>query len=170
MKERLLQVVAIGFMVLFMGTVSAEPQDREHHRMHRAHGGMMHGGPDIDRIVEHLSRRLELDETQELTIRNIVDAAKPEAEALRQQAQSYREDMHGMDVADSDYDMNLQNYASRQGELVTKMILLHGRVMAEVSAELTDEQRAKLLEGRDRMRKRFMDHRRSREPAEDTTT
>lgn len=169
MKERLLQVVAIGVMVLFMGAVSAESEDGEHHRMHRSHGGMMHGGPDIDRMVEHLSRRFELDERQELAIRKIVDAAKPEAEAFRQQARSDRQAMHELDVADAEYDAKLQDYASRNGELATQMTLLHGRVMAKVKAELTDEQRAKLSELRDGMHERFMHHRRSRDSAENTT-
>ncbi len=170
MKERLLQVVAIGFMVLFIGAVSAEPEDDEHHRMHRSHGGMMHGGPDFGRIVGHMSRRLELDERQELAIRKIVDAAKLEAEALHQQAKSDRQTMRELDVADTDYDAKLQDYASRKGELATQMTLLHGRIRAKINAELTDEQRAKLSEERDGMRKRFRHHRRSREPTEDTTT
>ena len=170
MKERLLRVVAIGVMVLFMGAVSAESEDGEHHRMHRSHGGMMHGGPDIDRIVEHMSRRLELDERQELAIRKIVDAAKPEAEALRQQVQSDRRAMHDLNVADAEYDAKLQDYASRNGELATQMTLLHGRTMAKVKAELTDEQRAKFSEVRDGMHKRFRHHRRSRDPVENTTT
>ena len=53
MKERLLQVVSIGFMVLFMGAVSAEPEDGGHRGRHHGHAGMMHGGPDFSRIVEH---------------------------------------------------------------------------------------------------------------------
>ena len=170
MKDRLLQVAAIACFLLFTGTVPAEPEDGEHHRMHRGHGGMMHAGPDIDRIVGHMMQRLELDETQELAIRNILDAAKPEADALRQEAQSIREAMHALDVADADYDMNLQNYASRNGELATQVTLLHGRVMAEVNAQLTEEQRAELSEVRDGMRQRFREHRRSRKPQEDSTT
>ncbi len=170
MKERLLQVVSIGFVVLLVGTVWAESEDGGHRGMHRGHVGMMHGGRDFDRIVEHMSQRLELNDKQELAIRNIVEAAKPEAEALREQAQSNREAMHALDVADADYDVQLQELASRNGELVTQLTLLHGRLRAAVSAELTDEQRAKLSEGRDTMRKRFRHHRRSGESADDTTT
>ena len=170
MKQRLLQVFAIGIMVLFMGAAWAESEDGEHHRMHRSHDGMMHGGPDIDRMVEHLSRQLELDERQELAIRKIVDGAKPEAEALRQQARSDRQAMHELDVADAEYDAKLQDYASRNGELATQMTLLHGRVMAKINAELTDEQRAKLSKERDGMHERFRHHRRSHDSAENTTT
>ncbi len=169
MKERLLQVVSIGFMVLFMGAVSAEPEDGGHRGRHHGHAGMMHGGPDFSRIVEHMSRRLELDDTQKQVIGNIVDAAKPEAEGLREQAQSIRVAMHALDIADEDYDVQRQKLAGRKGELVTQVTLLHGRVMAEINAELTDEQRAKFSEGRDKMRKRFRHHRRSGESANDTT-
>ncbi len=169
MKEHLLQVAAIGFMVLFVSAVSAGPEDSEHRGMHRSHGGMMHGGPDIERMAKHISRRLELDDTQALVIRNIVDAAKPEAMALRQQVRSNRKAMHKLDVADADYDLKLQNFASRNGELVTQMTLLHGRIMAEVNAELTDEQRAKLSAELDGKRKKSRHHRRSREPAEESS-
>lgn len=170
MRERLYKVVTMSFMVLFISSAMAETEDGERHRMHHGHGGIMHGGPDMNRIVEHISRKLELNETQELAIRNIVDAAKPKAEALHEQAKANRETLHALDASDADYDAKLQNYASRNGELVTQMTVLHGRVMAEVNAELTDEQRAKLSEARDGMRERFRHHRRSRDSSDDTTT
>jgi len=167
MSERFLQVVSVGFMIFFIGSAWAETEDGGHHGMHR---GMTHGGPDMERMVEHMSQRLELDEAQELAIRNIVGAAKPEAQALHEQERSNREAMHALDLSDADYDVKLQNLAVRNGELVTQMTLLHGRVMAEVSAELTDDQRARMSEGRDEMRKHFRHRRRSKESVEDTTT
>lgn len=173
MKQRLLQFVSIGFMVLLVGAVWAGPEhdDGEHHGMHRGHACMMPGGHDFDRIVEHLSRRLELDDTQEQAIRNIVEAARPEAEALHGQAKANREALHALSVSDTDYDMKLQNLAAENGELVMQLTLLHGRVMAQVNGELTAEQQAKLSEGRERMRKRFRHHRRhGEEPADDTAT
>lgn len=172
MNERLLRLVSIGFMVLLMGEVWAEPENGGgwHHGMQRGHPGMMHGGPDIDRLVDHMSRRLELDDTQIAAIRNIVDAARPEAEALREQVKANREAIRALDVAEVDYDVQLQNLAAKKGELVTQLTLLHGRVMVEVGAELTDEQKTQLAEGRDRMRKRFRHHGRSAESMNDTTT
>ena len=167
MREHFLQVVSVGFMIMYIGSAWAETEDGGHHGMHR---GMAHGGPDMERMIEHMSQRLELDKAQELAIRNIVDAAKPEAEALHKQQRSNREAMHALDLSDADYDVKLQNLAVRNGELVTQMTLLHGRVMAEVSAKLTDEQRAKMSQGRDEMRKRFRHHRRSKESVENTTT
>jgi Spy/CpxP family protein refolding chaperone len=167
MRERFLQVVSVGFMIMYIGSAWAETEDGGHHGMHR---GMAHGGPDMERMIEHMSQRLELDKAQELAIRNIVDAAKPEAEALREQARSNREVMHDLDMADADYDIKFQTLAGKNGEIVTQMTLLHGRVMSEINAELSDEQRAKLSEERDEMRERFRHHRRSHDSADDTTT
>jgi len=167
MSERLAKFLSVGLMILFVSSAWAEKDDQGRHGMHR---GMMHGGPDIDRVVEHIVRRLELDDAQESVIRNIVDVAKPEAEALREQARSNREAMHDLDMADADYDVKLRNLAGKNGEIVTQMTLLHGRVMAKVNAELSDEQRAKLSEERDGMRERFRHHRRSNDSADDTTT
>jgi len=146
MSERLAKFVSVGLMILLVSSAWAEKDDEGRRDMHR---GMMHGGPDIDRVVEHIVRRLELDDAQESVIRNIVDVAKPEAEALREQARSNREAMHDLDMADADYDVKLRNLAGKNGEIVTQMTLLHGRVMAKVNAELSDEQRAKLSEERD---------------------
>ena len=170
MKERFLQVVSIGFVILLVGAVWAEPEDGGHRGMHHGHADMMRGGPDVNRIVGHMSRRLELDDSQEQAIRNIVDAAKPEAEVLREQAQANREAMHALDIAHADYDVQLQKLAGRNGELVTQVTLLHGRVMAKINAELTDEQRARFSKHRDKMQKRFRHHRGSGESADDTTT
>jgi Spy/CpxP family protein refolding chaperone len=171
MKERLIQFVSIVFMVSLLGIAWAGSEhDGGHHGMHRGHAGMMHDGPDFDRIVEHMSRRLELDDMQEQAIRNIVEAAKPEADALHEQAKAIHEARRELNIADADYDVKLQNLAVRNGELVTQLTLLHGRVMAKVSAELSDEQKAKMARGRGKMHERFRHHRRSAGSAEETTT
>lgn len=167
MRERLPQLLLTGILALLLGAAWA--QSDHHARMFGGHHGM-HGGSEFERLVDHMSGRLELDDTQEQKIRNIIDAAKPEAEALRAEAQANREAMHALDVADEHYYAELQNLATRNGEVVTKLTLLHGRVMAEVSAELSDEQRAEFAEGKDRMHRRFRQYRRSLESADDTTT
>jgi Spy/CpxP family protein refolding chaperone len=48
-------------------------------------------GPGFDRpvmITERMAERLELDETQRQSIQNIIEAAKPEFEALRDRVQA----------------------------------------------------------------------------------
>jgi Spy/CpxP family protein refolding chaperone len=138
--------------------------------MHRGHAGMMHGGPNFDRMVEHMSRLLELDDAQEQAIRNIVDDARPKAKALRERAKANREAMHALNVSDKDYDVKLQNLAAENGEVATQLTLLHGRVMAQVNGELTPEQQAELAERRGKMRGGFRHRGHHGEPTDDSTT
>ena len=172
MKERLLQLVSMGFMVLLVGAVWAGPEygDNEYHGMHRGHAGMMHGGHDFDRMVEHMSRLLELDDAQEQAIGNIVEAVRPEINALRERAAANREALHALNVADTDYDVQLQKLAVENGELATQLTLLQGRVRAQVSGELTPEQQATLSERRAKMRHGSRHWRHHGEPTDDTTT
>ena len=172
MKERLLQFVSIGLMVFLVSAVWAGPEndDYEHRGMHRGHAGMMHGGPDFDRMVEHMSRLLELDDAQEQAIGNIVEAVRPEINALRERAAANREALHALNVADTDYDVQLQKLAVENGELATQLTLLHGRVRAQVSGELTPEQQATLSERRAKMRHGSRHWRHHGEPTDDTTT
>lgn len=112
-----------------------------------------------ERMVQHLSRRLDLDETQQQALQNIVDAASPEMEALRDRAKENREAVRKLDVSDPDYDAKLSNLASANGELATSATLLHGRLRAEIDALLTPEQRATLAEEGARDGKRSRKHR-----------
>jgi Spy/CpxP family protein refolding chaperone len=176
MKKRLLQFVSIGLTVFFVGAVWAGPENDDyehfgmHHGMHRGDAGMMHGGPNFDRMVEHMSRLLELDDAQEQAIRNIVEDAKPKAKALRERAKENRKAMHALNVSDTDYDAKLQKLAAENGEVATQLTLLHGRVMAQVNGELTPEQQAELSERRGKMRDGFRHRRHHGEPTDDSTT
>ncbi len=172
MKERLLQFVSIGLTVFLVGAVWAGPEndDTEHRGMHRGHADMMHGGPNFDRMVEHMSRLLELDDAQEQAIRNIVDDARPKAKALHERAKANREAIHALNVSDKDYDVKLQNLAAENGEVATQLTLLHGRVMAQVNGELTPEQQAEMAERRGKMRGGFRHRRHHGEPTDDSTT
>lgn len=165
MKERVVQFASMTCMILLAAVASAGPEHYGHHRMHPGEPGMMAGGHDLDHVVEHLSRLLELTDTQLQAIRNITEAARPEADALRERAQANREAMHALSVTDADYDTKLQNLASENGEVVTQATLLHGRLMAQINAQLTAEQQAKLAENRDKMRMHF----RHRQPADEAT-
>ncbi len=172
MKKRLLQSVSIGLTVFLLGAVWAGPEndDYDHRGMHHGHGGMMHRGPNFDRMVEHMSRLLELDDAQEQAIRNIVDDARTKAKALHERAKANREAMHALNVSDTDYDAKLQKLAAENGEVATQLTLLHGRVMAQVNGELTPEQQAELSERRGKMRDGSRHRRHHGEPTDDSTT
>ena len=135
-------------------------QDSEEHdgkRHMRGPGERMHHDEfgDPARMLERMTRHLDLDDIQSQTIGNILEAARPEIDALRERAQTTREAMHELDVDDPDYGSNLQRLSTEIGALTSEATLLHGRLRADVFAELTPEQRERAAEGRGRMRHRF---------------
>ncbi len=109
-------------------------------------GGFGFGGPRM--MLEHMADHLDLDDTQRATVRNILEAARPEFQALREQARANREALQALDAGDP----SVNDIAISNGELATQGTLLAHRVRNEVRAVLTDEQIEKFERSRDRMR------------------
>ncbi|MDJ0909169.1 MAG: Spy/CpxP family protein refolding chaperone [Woeseiaceae bacterium] len=109
-------------------------------------GGPGFGGPEM--MLEHMADHLDLNDTQRATVQNILEAARPEFQALREQARANREALRALDVGDP----AVNDIAISNGELATQGTLLAHRVRNEVRAVLTDEQIEKLERSRDRMR------------------
>jgi len=116
------------------------------------------GGPDLTLRLEHMADHLDLTDEQRASVKNILQAAKPEIEAVRDQARANREAIQTLDPADPAYEAELNNIALSNGELATTGTLLAVRVRSEVRAVLTDEQIAKLERGKERMKKRMQRH------------
>lgn len=122
------------------------------------------GGPDGDfpspaKMLERMTHHLNLDETQRQNLQNILDAAQPEINALRERARSNREAMRTLDADDPDRSALINNIAIENGQLATEGTLLHDRVRNDIAAVLTDEQREELSKARDGMRKRWINRR-----------
>ena len=110
-------------------------------------------------MLEHMADHLDLDDTQRDAVNNIIEAAKPEIQALREKARANREALEALDASDAAYSTELNNIAISNGELATEGTLLFTRIRTEVHAVLTDEQIAKLERGKERMKKRFKERR-----------
>lgn len=153
-------------LIAGVGIASGGPEDG--HKVRGHHGMMMGEFGDPGRMLEFMSRRLDLDGDQEQRIGNILEAVAPESEALRERGRAARDAVAELDTSDPDYDVKVQDLALEIGEVATAATLLHGRVRAQLAQELTPEQAAKLAEGRARMQKRFghRQHRRSAEVEE----
>ncbi len=117
------------------------------HRMHHDDFG------DPARMLEMMTRHLDLDESQSQTIGNIFMAAKPQIDALRERGQAARQAMHELDVDDSNYDTRLQTLSMEVGAVTSEATLLHGSLRADVFAQLTPEQCELAAEGRRGMRR-----------------
>ena len=147
-------------------TLAQEGHDDGDHRRARHH--MRHDEfGDPNRMVKMMTRHLQLDADQEQAVRNIVEAATPEIDALRERGRAARENMHALDVDSPDYGAELQNLASEIGDVTSAATLLHGRLRADVYAVLTPEQRERAANHRGSMRERFRFFR-SRSGGEDT--
>ena len=137
-KTAVLALVTTGLLAT---SAYAGPGDRQGPRDRQFDGpgfGMPHPGMRIERMAE----RLGLDDAQRETVKNIMEAAKPEMQALREKTKANRDALKTL-AAD---DPEVQNIAISNGELATEATLLHARVRGEIDAVLTDEQRAKLAE------------------------
>lgn len=117
----------------------------------RQFGGPGFGMPPIEMRIERLARHLELDDVQRETVENILDAAKPELDALRERLRANHEALRDLDSSDPE----VQNIAISNGELATEGTLLITRIRGEINAVLTDEQRARLAEGMERRKERL---------------
>lgn len=104
------------------------------------------GLPHLGMMTERLAERLGLDEAQRDSVDNIMSAAKPEIEALRERAKTNHEALRALSPGDP----QVQNIALSNGELATEATLLFARVRGEIDAVLSDEQRAELAEFKDR--------------------
>jgi Spy/CpxP family protein refolding chaperone len=111
-----------------------------------------------EQMVRMMTRRLDLNETQTEQIHNIMEAAKPEFDALRDRGMANREATRNLDVEDPDYGVKLQDLSAASGELAASAAELRGRVRAEIHAILTPEQREKLEAAPERGRHRGARH------------
>ena len=151
-------------VVLAAAAFTAVAQDR-HEQGDRQHRGgpqqWRHGGfGDPERMVEMLTRRLDLDATQSQTIDNILTAAKPEMDALRERLKAGKSAMRELDVDAADYGSQLQNLSTEIGAMTSEATLLFGRLRADVAGVLTPEQREQAAAAMSGMRDHSRSHRR----------
>lgn len=122
--------------------------------------GGLFPGPEL--MIEHMADHLDLDDTQREQVQNIVEAARPEFEALREQARANREALESLQQDDAAYSTELNDIAVSNGQIATEGTLLFTRVRSEIHSVLTEEQRAKLERGKERIREAFQNRKKKR--------
>lgn len=155
MSKRIIPGMVVAMLLVAIGVSAAEQHD------HGSPG--MRGFGDPDKMIEAMTQHLQLDETQAQSIRNIVSAAKPEMDELRSRAAANREAIAALDTNDADYNAKLQNLSEENGYLASQATQLHGRLRAEINAELTPEQQLELADRSNRMQRRFGERRHHRD-------
>ena len=115
---------------------------------------LMAGSGNPERMLEHMADHLDLTEEQRSAVANILQAAQPEIEALRDQIRSNRDAIKDLDPTDAADMATVNNIAISNGELATNATLLAVRVRGEVHAVLSAEQIEKLDRSLKRMKQR----------------
>ena len=119
---------------------------------------LMAGAGNPEMMLEHMADHLDLTDEQRDAVKNILQAAQPEVEALRDQVRANRDAIKELDPTDAADMAEVNNIAISNGELATNGTLLAVRIRGEVHAVLTDDQIAKL----DRSVNRFKRHKKGR--------
>lgn len=142
-------LLALISSALLAGSAYASDEGRK-----GAHGrhfnGPGFGMPQPGLMIQRMADRLELDDDQRQSVQNIMSAARPEIEALREQLRANHEALQSLGPDDPE----LQNIAMSNGALATEGTLLFARIRSDIDAVLTDDQRTKLAELKDRKRDR----------------
>ena len=147
MKRHTVAMLALASMLALGSGVQAQPVGGP--------AAMFGVGPGPAAMLEHMADHLDLNDAQRESVRNILEAARPEIEALRDQGRANREALNALDTNDPAYSAELDNIAISNGQLATEGTLLFTRIRSEVHAVLTDEQLEKLARSKERMRKGF---------------
>ena len=157
MTQRYITIIVVMAALAISGNSLAQDSDAPGHERGKRMSdqrGPRRGFGDPTMMIERMAEHLELDDAQRQSITNIVDAARPEFEALRDAARENREAIHALDVDDPDYGSALQNLSVTSGELASQLTMLTGWVRGELADILTAEQRALLEERMSRMGER----------------
>lgn len=104
------------------------------------------GGHGLLRMLDRVGDRIGLTDAQRTQIETIVDARKPELDALRDQAQAERATFRdGHEMGDFD-EATFRNHFELQASLHVEMQLIGAEVASQVWAVLTPEQQTQVLE------------------------
>ena len=143
-------IAASGVMTLVSAPGHTESTGREHaHESQvggesRRHHRMPFAMEDPERMLAHISRRLDLDDDQQQQLQNVVLAAKPQMQSLRDRARSVHESIRSLDPDSNDYDLRVHELATESGQVATEMTLAMAGLRAQVHAVLTPEQKTAL--------------------------
>ena len=145
-KAGLLAFVTVAMLstIAYAGSNDGRPGPGRHG------GGPGFGMPDPGMMIGRMAERLDLDDAQRESVKNIMEAAKPELQALREQFRANQEALQALDAGDPE----IQNIAISNGELATEATLLFSRIRGEFHAVLTDEQLAKAAELKEQRKER----------------
>lgn len=113
----------------------------------KGHGGKLFGSSFQ---IAMIARHLDMTDEQKAQLREVLDAARPEADRLADEMVNNRHSMKAFRESDSYSEEDIRAIADEKGRLIADMMVLHARVHTQIKSILTPEQ----LERFEKMRSR----------------
>jgi Spy/CpxP family protein refolding chaperone len=154
MKKTTLTLI-LAAVFLFTSNVSAQQRQGQNQR----HKGPGMDAPVVQQLVRAIHRNLDLSEEQKAEIRTIMQNLKFEMQPLMEESRASKKALHAEVMADEYNEPAVAAIAGRQGELATEKIMITSRHVANILAQLTDDQRAELEALKEEHRARRAEHR-----------
>ena len=145
--------IILGLGIVALAVVAATFQARAQGNGWGRCGGL--GGPSVERIVERVSDRLDLNDAQKAQVNSIIAAERPRVEALFAQLGEGHRQMRAATANGQFNEEQVQQLAAQQAQTLTELFVAKERVKANVYQVLTPEQRTKADQMLDRMESRF---------------
>ena len=111
----------------------------------RGHGGF----GDSDRMIERLAARLNVSKEQRDAMYAVVDKARPQERALRDQLIETHTQLRALKQQGTPKESEVRKLADAQGKAIADMIVLRTKVQTEIRGVLTDAQRQQLDQWRE---------------------
>lgn len=100
--------------------------------------------------LAYIARHLDMTEAQKAQLKEVLDAARPEADRMAEAMIDNRQAMKAFRESENLGEAEIRQIADQQGRLVADMMVLHARVHTQIRNILTPEQ----LERFEKMRSR----------------
>ena len=117
-------------------------------------GGHGHMGKNPERMIEKMSRKLDLTDEQRDQAFAKLDEFRPQMRQARQALSDGMKRLHEIDADADNFNSNLDEIAEEQGKLVADMIKLRTTMQLEFEQLLNDEQKAELEQMKEKRSKR----------------
>ncbi len=107
-------------------------------------GGWRGGeGPRMERMMERMAERLELDEEQRASIQAIIEQNRPAMQEHRRAMRENRQALHELMRGGTADEPTVRSLAEAQGDLTAEMIVERALMMQSIREVLTPEQQAR---------------------------
>ena len=160
-------ITALLAVVVLGGTGIATAGDQQHEGARSGHehgpGDAMFGGGFFGADIARMGDQLGLSAEQRESIKAILDAARPQMQAMRESLHSNMDKLRGAQPDDPSYATVVAQVSQSAADLASKMVTESSQIRSQVYALLTKEQKAKLpqieAQMKDHMREHFQRHR-----------